>query len=134
MRKRLYVLLISCATLLSAHAQLSDKGYYRIQNVNTKRWMSLSDNTSTGVDNVSMTADCGALVTKRIWEDVVTDPGSIFFIEKLADSSIRPNTIEANVGGQGTSIKELINYTLLITKVGSAYRCLLYTSPSPRDN
>ena len=62
------------------------------------------------------------LVTKRIWEDVVTDPGSIFFIEKLADSSIRPNTIEANVGGQGTSIKELINYTLLITKVGSAYR------------
>ena len=108
MRKRLYVLLISCATLLSAHAQLSDKGYYRIQNVNTKRWMSLSDNTSTGVDNVSMTADCGALVTKRIWEDVVTDPGSIFFIEKLADSSIRPNTIEANVGGQGTSIKELI--------------------------
>lgn len=36
MRKRLYVLLISCATLLSAHAQLSDKGYYRIQNVNTK--------------------------------------------------------------------------------------------------
>lgn len=122
MRKRLYVLLISCATLLSAHAQLSDKGYYRIQNVNTKRWMSLSDNTSTGVDNVSMTADCGALVTKRIWEDVVADPGSIFFIEKLADSSIRPNTIEANVSGQGTSIKELINYTLLITKVGSAYR------------
>ena len=98
MRKRLYVLLISCATLLSAHAQLSDKGYYRIQNVNTKRWMSLSDNTSKGVDNVSMTADCGALVTKRIWEDVVADPGSIFFIEKLADSSIRPNTIEANVG------------------------------------
>lgn len=122
MRKRLYVLLISCATLLSAHAQLSDKGYYRIQNVNTKRWMSLSDNTSRGVDNVSMTADCGALVTKRIWEDVVADPGSIFFIEKLADSSIRPNTIEANVSGQGTSIKELINYTLLITKVGSAYR------------
>lgn len=122
MRKRLYLLLLGCATLLSAHAQLADKGFYRIQNVNTKRYMTLCDNTSRGADLVAMVADCGALVTNISWDEISTDPGSIFYIEKLGDSSERPNTIEANVSGQGTSIKELINYTLLITKQGSAYR------------
>lgn len=131
MRKRLYVLLLSCATLLCAHAQLSDKGYYRIQNVNTKRYMTLCDNTSKGVDKVSMTADCGALVTNISWDEISTDPGSIFYIEKLGDSSLRPNTIEANVSAQGTSIKELIDYTLLITKQGSAYRAWQQESGQP---
>ena len=114
MNKRLYLLLLACCVLLSAHAQLNGNGYYRVKNVASNRWMSLCDNTSTGVDYNSTTIDCAALVTNSIWDEISCDAGSIFYVESAGDKKY-------NIYGQGTSIYEMIQYYIYLTKVGSSY-------------
>lgn len=121
MRKRLYMLLLGCTTLLCSQAQVLESGYYRVQNAKTNRWMSLCDNHSRGVDLNSTTADCGALQTTSNWETISSDPGSVFYIENKGDKSGDANTIVTDITGQGTGIKQLIDYYLYITKVGKYY-------------
>lgn len=116
------LLLGGCTTLLCAQAQVLESGYYRVQNMKTKRWMSLCDNHSRGVDLNSTTADCGALQTTNSWETISCDPGSIFYIENKGDKSGELNpTIITNITAQGTGIKQLIDYYLYITKMGKFY-------------
>lgn len=114
MNKRLYLLLLTCCVLLSTHAQLNGNGYYRVKNVASNRWMSLCDNKSTGVDYNSTTVDCAALVTNSIWDEISCDAGSIFYVESAGDKNY-------NIYGQGTSIYEMIQYYIYLTKVGSSY-------------
>ena len=115
MKKRLFLLLLGCATMLGAQAQLSDAGYYRVKNVSTGRYMSLSDNHSRGVDFNSCTADCGAMQTSKIMDNIYSDPGSIFYLDHISGVSY-------NVVGQGTSLHDIINYYIYISPVGSYYK------------
>ena len=115
MKKRLFLLLLGCATMLGAQAQLSDAGYYRVKNVSSGRYMSLSDNHSRGVDFNSCTADCGAMQTSKIMDNIYSDPGSIFYLDHI-------NGVSYNVVGQGTSLHDIINYYIYISPVGSYYK------------
>ncbi len=115
MKKRLFLLLLGCATMLGAQAQLSGAGYYRVKNVSTGRYMSLSDNHSRGVDFNSCTADCGAMQTSKIMDNIYSDPGSIFYLDHISGVSY-------NVVGQGTSLHDIINYYIYISPVGSYYK------------
>lgn len=115
MKKRLFLLLLGCATLLGAQAQLSGAGYYRVKNVSTGRYMSLSDNQSRGVDFNSCTADCGAMQTSKIMDNIYSDPGSIFYLDHI-------DGVSYNVVGQGTSLHDIINYYIYISPVGSYYK------------
>ena len=115
MKKRLFLLLLGCATMLGAQAQLSDAGYYRVKNVTSGRYMSLSDNHSRGVDFNSCTADCGAMQTSKIMDNIYSDPGSIFYLDHISGVSY-------NVVGQGTSLHDIINYYIYISPVGSYYK------------
>ena len=115
MKKRLFLLLLGCATMLGAQAQLSGAGYYRVKNVTSGRYMSLSDNQSRGVDFNSCTADCGAMQTSKIMDNIYSDPGSIFYLDHIGGVSY-------NVVGQGTSLHDIINYYIYISPVGSYYK------------
>ena len=115
MKKRLFLLLLGCATMLGAQAQLNGAGYYRVKNVTSGRYMSLSDNQSRGVDFNSCTADCGAMQTSKIMDNIYSDPGSIFYLDHISGVSY-------NVVGQGTSLHDIINYYIYISPVGSFYK------------
>ena len=115
MKKRLFLLLLGCATMIGAQAQLSGAGYYRVKNVSSGRYMSLSDNQSRGVDFNSCTADCGAMQTSKIMDNIYSDPGSIFYLDHI-------DGVSYNVVGQGTSLHDIINYYIYISPVGSYYK------------
>lgn len=115
MKKKLFLLLLGCTTMLGAQAQLSGAGYYRVKNVASGRYMSLSDNQSRGVDFNSCTADCGAMQTSKIMDNIYSDPGSIFYLDHIGGVSY-------NVIGQGTSLHDIINYYIYISPVGSYYK------------
>lgn len=115
MKKRLFLLLLGCATMLGAQAQLNGAGYYRVKNVTSGRYMSLSDDHSRGVDFNSCTADCGAMQTSKIMDNIYSDPGSIFYLDHISGVSY-------NVVGQGTSLHDIINYYIYISPVGSYYK------------
>lgn len=115
MKKRLFLLLLGCATMLGAQAQLSGAGYYRVKNVTSGRYMSLSDSHSRGVDFNSCTADCGAMQTSKIMDNIYSDPGSIFYLDHI-------DGVSYNVVGQGTSLHDIINYYIYISPVGSYYK------------
>lgn len=115
MKKRLFLLLLGCATMLGVQAQLSGAGYYRVKNVSTGRYMSLSDDHSRGVDFNSCTADCGAMQTSKIMDNIYSDPGSIFYLDHI-------DGVSYNVVGQGTSLHDIINYYIYISPVGSYYK------------
>lgn len=115
MKKRLFLLLLGCATMLGAQAQLNGAGYYRVKNVTSGRYMSLSDDHSRGVDFNSCTADCGAMQTSKIMDNIYSDPGSIFYLDHIGGVSY-------NVVGQGTSLHDIINYYIYISPVGSYYK------------
>lgn len=101
--------------MLGAQAQLSGAGYYRVKNVASGRYMSLSDDHSRGVDFNSCTADCGAMQTSKIMDNIYSDPGSIFYLDHIGGVSY-------NVIGQGTSLHDIINYYIYISPVGSYYK------------
>lgn len=115
MKKRLFLLLLGCATMFGAQAQLSGAGYYRVKNVSSGRYMSLSDDHSRGVDFNSCTADCGAMQTSKIMDNIYSDPGSIFYLDHI-------DGVSYNVVGQGTSLHDIINYYIYISPVGSYYK------------
>lgn len=115
MKKRLFLLLLGCATMLGAQAQLNGAGYYRVKNVTSGRYMSLSDDHSRGVDFNSCTADCGAMQTSKIMDNIYSDPGSIFYLDHI-------DGVSYNVVGQGTSLHDIINYYIYISPVGSYYK------------
>ncbi len=108
MNKKILSIALACFSGLAAHAQYNGNGYYRIQNVVTERYMSLSDNQSTGVDITSTTVDAGALVTRRDVDVVTTDPGTIFYIQNVSGN-------EYNISAQGANLYDMIHYYIKLT-------------------
>ena len=116
MNKTILSIALACFSGIAAHAQYGGNGYYRIQNVVTQRYMSLSDNHSQGVDITSTTVDAGALVTKRNIDEVVADPGTIFYIQNVSGT-------DYNISAQGANLHDMINYYVKLTALNDgSYR------------
>ncbi len=116
MNKTITSIVLACFSGLAAHAQLNGNGYYRIQNVVTERYMSLSDNHSQGVDITSTTVDAGALVTRRDVDVVTIDPGTVFYIRNVSDN-------EYNISAQGANLHDMISYYVKLTALNDgSYR------------
>ena len=65
--------------------------------------MSLTTEETKGINMQSTTVDASALLTKKKWDDVSTDPGTIFYIENKGGD-------QYNIIGQGSSLYKIINY------------------------
>lgn len=109
MKKLIFSIALACISGLTAHAQFNGKGYYRIKNATTQRYMSLCDNHSRGVHVASTSVDAGALVTKKNFNEVVTDPGTVFYIENVSGANY-------NISSQGANVYNMIQYYIRLTK------------------
>jgi len=110
MKKIILLAALVCLSGLTSYAQFNGKGYYRVQNSDTKRYMSLRDNHSTGVDMASTSVDAGALVTQKNKDEILTDPGSIFYIENVSGNNY-------NISAQGANVYNMIKYYVCLTKL-----------------
>ena len=108
MKKITLLLLLACISIGTMHAQVKGDGYYRIQNAKTERYMSLTTTETRGISMQTTTVDCKALLTKKKWDDVSTDPGTIFYIENKGGD-------QYNIIGQGSSLYKIINYYIRLT-------------------
>ena len=85
---------------LTATAQLNGDGYYRIQNNKTERYLTLKDNVVNGtVDMSTASADVSNLRSWRGFDQVESNPASIFYIQKVGT--------QYNLIAQGTSIYDI---------------------------
>lgn len=113
MKKITLLLLLACISIGTMHAQVKGNGYYRVQNVITGRYMSLTTEETRGISMQSTTVDASALLTKKNWDDVSTDPGTIFYIESKGGD-------QYNIIGQGSSLYKIINYYIRLKYYESA--------------
>lgn len=82
MMKRMAVVLLAVATVMPAVAQLGNDGFYRVQNAKSKRYATVVDNKAENKDVTSTTnIDLYAINTRKA-DEVMSDPGSVFYIEK----------------------------------------------------
>ena len=79
--------------------------------------MSLTTEETKGISMQSTTVDASALLTKKKWDDVSTDPGTIFYIENKGGD-------QYNIIGQGSSLYKIINYYIRLKyyKNANVYR------------
>lgn len=110
MKKLIFSIALACISGLTAHAQFTSNGYYRIKNATTQRYMSLCDNHSRGVHVASTSVDAGALVTKKNFNEVLTDPGTVFYIENVSGTNY-------NISSQGANVYNMIQYYIRLTKL-----------------
>lgn len=113
MKKITLLLLLACISIGTMRAQVKGNGYYRVQNVITGRYMSLTTEETRGISMQSTTVDASALLTKKNWDDISTDPGTIFYIENKGGD-------QYNIIGQGSSLYKIINYYIRLKYYKSA--------------
>ena len=117
MKKITLLLLLACISIGTMHAQVKGNGYYRIQNATTERYMSLTTTETKGISMQTTTVECQALLTKKKWDDVSTDLGTIFYIENKGGD-------QYNIKNQGSSLYDMINYYIRLKyyKDANVYR------------
>lgn len=80
--KRIKLLLVAVVCAASLQAQLKGDGYYRVQNENTGRFITVVDNRGS-VNMQTTDADLGALRTVMDFQRVVSDPASVVYVKKM---------------------------------------------------
>lgn len=105
MMKRIAVFLMTMTMVMPAVAQLGDDGFYRIQNAKSKWFATVVDNKAENKDVTSTTnIDLYAINTREA-DNVMSDPGSVFYIE-------RKGTNDYILRAQGMDTYELTNMYL----------------------
>ena len=102
MKRNLFVV-FSLLLSLTSFAQFNGSGYYRIKNVASERYITVRDNR--GSVNIGATsADLGAVELYKGFENVVSDPSSILYIDQTPSGF--------KFYAQGTDTYEIIGYYL----------------------
>lgn len=115
MKRFIFLLLLSLYFTFS-FAQLNGDGYYRVKNDNTKRYVVVRSNKAE-INYSTNNVDLGSLQSILGFENIVSDPSSIIYIEKKSDGYI--------LKAQGTDTYSMIGYYVKIInspKVSGAYR------------
>lgn len=82
--------------------------YYRVQNTYYNNYMSLIDDKADRDKTTSTFLDLHAIIFKDSYEDVVSDPGSIFYIQKISD-------INHDLVAQGKSLNDMTGEYIQLT-------------------
>ena len=98
MKKTLSLLLLSVSFTISANAQL-EKGYYRVQNAYTNRYISLEDNNPANypIQKSTGSVDMSGIKTYKPGAKITTSPSTILYVHNVGGS-------QYDFEGQGTSI------------------------------
>lgn len=109
------ILLIAVAAFSLSHsvkAQLTEDGFYRVQNYTTNRYISIIDDKSY-TQIMTTSPDLLALQTMLTLDKVLTDPSTVFYINKVSYSSSYSADV-CNIQGQGTDMYEIIKHYLYV--------------------
>lgn len=82
--------------------------YYRVQNTHYENYMSLIDDKADQGATTKSFLDLHAIVFKNSYEDVASDPGSIFYIQKISD-------INHDLVAQGKSLYDMTGEYIQLT-------------------
>jgi hypothetical protein len=105
MMKR-FVSILLAVTAIPVFAQLNGDGYYRVQNVQSGNYTTIVDNQGEKPSVHTSNIDAYAINTVHGFENVVSDPGSIIYIEKRSQGYV--------LKGQGMDTYQLTGYYLQI--------------------
>ncbi len=121
MKKIFTSTLLLAAMAMTANAQIASN-FYRIQNLNTGRYIWMHDDKGSG-DVASATADLGALNTISPFSAVAANPGSIFYISNVEGS-------QYDIAAQGTSVSKMAGGRLFPNISGSESSCQIWATYS----
>lgn len=105
--RRVFFLLLASLCSITSFAQLNGDGYYRVRNVGSQRYIVVTDNKGS-VNVGSMSADLGAVKLFKGFENVVSDPGAVLYVDEVG-GLYRFNS-------QGTDTHKIIGYDLKLKK------------------
>lgn len=100
--KRLFFIILSVISVISAFAQLDGTGYYRVKNYGTNRYIYVCDGYSSGINMSTTSVDMGAVQTWTDLNKAITDPASVIYIQAAGSNW--------DLKAQGTSVHSLIGY------------------------
>ena len=101
MKKILLSLLALLMLSLPIMAQVVQKGYYRVQNFKSKRYIFLVDYKTKGVIVAETSYDVDALRTFGGFSNVVSDPSTVYYIENVGGT-------DYNLKGQGKDVFDFV--------------------------
>lgn len=101
MKKILLSLLILLLASLPAMAQTVQKGYYRIRNYSTNRYIFLVDYKTKGILVAETSYDVDALRTRGGFSNVVSDPSTVYYIENKGGTNY-------DLKGQGKGVFDFV--------------------------
>lgn len=106
--KKILIILFSMLIGIPTLAQYMGDGYYRILNMKSERFISFIDNKSEGFNVSTATCDADALVSIKKFNNVVSDAGSVVYVEKYEDNKY-------NLKAQGADTYSLFGQYLTLT-------------------
>jgi len=107
-----FALILLAAVSIPSFAQLNGDGYYRVQNVQSGNYCTIVDNKGEKPSISTSNIDAYAINTVNGFENVVSDPGSIIYIEKGSQGYI--------LKGQGMNTYQLTGFYLQVYNSRSA--------------
>lgn len=108
--KKLLLSLFALLLTAPVMAQNIAKGYYRVQNFSSQRYIFLVDDKTTGMKVHSTGYDVDALRTYGPFSRVVSDPSTVFYIENAGGYNY-------NMKGQGKDVYDFVGRYITIKPV-----------------
>ena len=121
MKKTLLSLLACLLLSVPVMAQAVQKGYYRVQNFTTKRYIFLVDYKTKGILPAETSYDVDALRTLGGFSNVVSDPSTVYFIENKGGT-------DYNLKGQGKDVFDFVGRYLTARQVKDKNGLIHYTA------
>ena len=115
--KKTLLLSLAATLSLSAWADYTGAGYYRVHNYKTSRYVSVIDNRGS-IDLANTTADLQAIQLQKNFDEVCCDPASVLYIKPVGS--------EYQIETQGTGIYQIISHYLQLVSNGSSDGQTLY--------
>lgn len=100
--RKLLLFFALLTTSMMASAQGLSRGYYRVMNKKTERFVYVYDNTGR-VDIATTSAEMGAMQLWKDHERTISDPASVIYVDPQSDGTY-------DLKSQGTSVHQIINY------------------------
>ncbi len=113
MKKSLLSIIALALLAVPATAQTIAKGYYRVQNFASQRNIFLTDYKTEGVDVATTGFDVDALRTLGVFDRIVSDPSTVFYIENAGGTNY-------NLRSQGKGVFEFVGRYLTVKAVKGA--------------
>ena len=110
--RKLFILAILTLLSVSAFAQLTGSGYYRVRNYGTGCYVWVCDNTGS-INYAATSADMGAMQLWKGLDKAISEPASVLYFDNKGGN-------KWDVRAQSTGIYKIIHHYVDITSTGTS--------------